>query len=213
MIYNCSCESMSGCVYIAWTGLWTEINLGSKLLLSCADQGVVLMLVRRDKENLVCVKEPESQDVEGRANLREMKNIPAKYVGESNFFSVRVLWNSTLFNARRDALKWLDDRGLEDLHKSVILNLLGRPPPESDHPDNMFPNTVDVTKLKKISGLPELNISQLKAVKYALDHRVALVQGPPGTGKTVTAAGIVYGMVMQEKAFETKRSPVLVWIN
>ncbi len=29
------------------------------------------MLVKRDKENLVCVKEPESQDVEGRANLRE----------------------------------------------------------------------------------------------------------------------------------------------
>ena len=101
----------------------------------------MLTLIRRDKENLVCVKEAGSQDGVGRANLREMKNIPAKYLGEPNFFSVRMLWNPSLFNARRDALKWLDDRGLEDLHKSVILHLLGRPPPESDHPENMLPNT------------------------------------------------------------------------
>lgn len=47
---------------------------------------------------------------------------------------------------------------------------------------------------KKFSapGLPELNASQIVAVKTALQNPLALIQGPPGTGKTVTSASIVF---------------------
>ena len=41
-------------------------------------------------------------------------------------------------------------------------------------------------------GLPELNQSQLYAVRQVLQQPLSLVQGPPGTGKTVTSATIVY---------------------
>ena len=41
-------------------------------------------------------------------------------------------------------------------------------------------------------GLPELNHSQVSAVKAVLQKPLSLIQGPPGTGKTVTSATIVY---------------------
>jgi regulator of nonsense transcripts 1 len=41
-------------------------------------------------------------------------------------------------------------------------------------------------------GLPELNHSQMYAVKSVLGKPLSLIQGPPGTGKTVTSASIVY---------------------
>uniref|UniRef100_A0A7S2RGG5 Upf1 domain-containing protein n=1 Tax=Mucochytrium quahogii TaxID=96639 RepID=A0A7S2RGG5_9STRA len=51
-----------------------------------------------------------------------------------------------------------------------------------------------------VKGLPELNQSQLKAIREALVKPLALIQGPPGTGKTVTSASLVYHMVKQNKA-------------
>ncbi|XP_057511259.1 regulator of nonsense transcripts 1 homolog [Actinidia eriantha] len=47
------------------------------------------------------------------------------------------------------------------------------------------------------AGLPELNASQIFAVKSVLQKPVSLIQGPPGTGKTVTSAAIVYHMAKQ----------------
>ena len=41
-------------------------------------------------------------------------------------------------------------------------------------------------------GLPELNHSQMYAVKSVLQKPLSLIQGPPGTGKTVTSASIVH---------------------
>lgn len=41
-------------------------------------------------------------------------------------------------------------------------------------------------------NLPELNHSQVYAVKSVLQKPLSLIQGPPGTGKTVTSASIVY---------------------
>nr|GMD79463.1 regulator of nonsense transcripts 1 homolog [Ipomoea batatas] len=46
-------------------------------------------------------------------------------------------------------------------------------------------------------GLPELNASQVFAVKSVLQKPISLIQGPPGTGKTVTSAAIVYHMAKQ----------------
>ena len=44
-------------------------------------------------------------------------------------------------------------------------------------------------------GLPELNHSQVFAVRSALQRPLCTIQGPPGTGKTVTSATIVYHLV------------------
>ncbi|KAG0018355.1 ATP-dependent helicase NAM7 [Entomortierella chlamydospora] len=41
-------------------------------------------------------------------------------------------------------------------------------------------------------NLPELNHSQVFAVKSVLQKPLSLIQGPPGTGKTVTSASLVY---------------------
>lgn len=46
-------------------------------------------------------------------------------------------------------------------------------------------------------GLPDLNHSQVSAVKTVLQKPLSLIQGPPGTGKTVTSATIVYHLVKQ----------------
>jgi regulator of nonsense transcripts 1 len=53
-------------------------------------------------------------------------------------------------------------------------------------------------------NLPDLNGSQVYAVKHALQRPLSLIQGPPGTGKTVTSATILYQLVKQH------RGPVLV---
>eukprot|EP01060_Flectonema_neradi_P034843 TRINITY_DN6245_c0_g3_i1.p1 TRINITY_DN6245_c0_g3~~TRINITY_DN6245_c0_g3_i1.p1 ORF type:complete len:1030 (+),score=189.36 TRINITY_DN6245_c0_g3_i1:47-3136(+) len=43
-----------------------------------------------------------------------------------------------------------------------------------------------------VQGLPELNHSQVSAVRNVLQKPLSLIQGPPGTGKTVTSATIIY---------------------
>lgn len=53
-------------------------------------------------------------------------------------------------------------------------------------------------------GLPDLNHSQVYAVKTALQRPLSLIQGPPGTGKTVTSAAIVFHLV------QLGQRPVLV---
>jgi regulator of nonsense transcripts 1 len=41
-------------------------------------------------------------------------------------------------------------------------------------------------------GLPDLNQSQVDAIRSVLQKPLSLIQGPPGTGKTVTSATIIY---------------------
>ncbi len=59
--------------------------------------------------------------------------------------------------------------------------------------------TLKVTLPRRYSapGLPELNHSQVSAVKSVLQKPLSLIQGPPGTGKTVTSASIVYQLAKQ----------------
>ena len=50
-------------------------------------------------------------------------------------------------------------------------------------------------KKYSVPGLPELDGSQINAVKSVLQKPLSLTQGPPGTGKTVTSATIIYHLV------------------
>jgi regulator of nonsense transcripts 1 len=59
---------------------------------------------------------------------------------------------------------------------------------------NPQPQALKTQMPKKMSApnLPELNMSQVFAVRNVLQKPLSLIQGPPGTGKTVTSATIVY---------------------
>src|SRR3546814_9195552 len=55
----------------------------------------------------------------------------------------------------------------------------------------------NLPKRFSVPGLPELNHSQLSAVKAVLQQPLSSIQGPPGTGKTVTSASLVYHLARQ----------------
>lgn len=66
-----------------------------------------------------------------------------------------------------------------------------------------MPKVIKVPRFPKrfsVPGLPELNHSQIVAVKAVLESPLSLIQGPPGTGKTVTSASIVYHLAKQSKS-------------
>ena len=62
----------------------------------------------------------------------------------------------------------------------------------------------NLPKKFSVPNLPELNHSQIFAVKSVLQKPLSLIQGPPGTGKTVTSATIVYHLA------KMNQGPVLV---
>ncbi|KAJ7999581.1 hypothetical protein DPEC_G00195900 [Dallia pectoralis] len=51
---------------------------------------------------------------------------------------------------------------------------------------------------------PDLNNSQTKAIREALDNQFTLIQGPPGTGKTVVGVHIVYWFFQQNLNVPTR---------
>ncbi|XP_062853543.1 3'-5' exoribonuclease HELZ2 [Trichomycterus rosablanca] len=53
------------------------------------------------------------------------------------------------------------------------------------------PSRLEIEGHKSL-GLPQLNVSQCKAIREALHKEFTLIQGPPGTGKTVVGVHIVY---------------------
>ena len=64
------------------------------------------------------------------------------------------------------------------------------------------PQPLAVTFPKRFTApnLPELNHSQVFAVKSILSKPLSLVQGPPGTGKTVTSATLVWHLAKLNQA-------------
>lgn len=61
------------------------------------------------------------------------------------------------------------------------------------------PLRINLPKIFSVPGLPELNHSQVNAVRNVLQAPLSLIQGPPGTGKTVTSASIVYQLSKQNQ--------------
>jgi regulator of nonsense transcripts 1 len=56
-----------------------------------------------------------------------------------------------------------------------------------------------ISKRVSAPNLPELNHSQVAAIKSVVTQLLSLIQGPPGTVKTVTSASIVYQMTKQNQ--------------
>lgn len=102
-------------------------------------------------------------------------------------FSVEFVWKSTSFDRMQAAMKTfaLDENSVSNY---IYHKLLG----------HELESQVIRTQMPKkftANNLPDLNHSQIFAVKSVLQKPLSLIQGPPGTGKTVTSATIVYHLV------------------
>ncbi|KAL2901632.1 Regulator of nonsense transcripts 1-like protein [Bienertia sinuspersici] len=118
--------------------------------------------------------------------LRASQGVP---VDITHGFSVDFVWKSTSFDRMQGAMKTfaVDETSVSGY---IYHHLLGHEV-EMQIVRNTLPRRFGAP------GLPELNASQVFAVKSVLQKPISLIQGPPGTGKTVTSAAIVYHMAKQ----------------
>ena len=111
-------------------------------------------------------------------------------------FAVDFVWKATSYDRMQTAMKALaiDENSVTSY---IYHRLLGH---------DVEANVLRAAVPKRINApnLPDLNHSQMLAVKSVLQKPFSLIQGPPGTGKTVTSATIVYHLA------STSRSQVLV---
>lgn len=106
-------------------------------------------------------------------------------------FSLEIVWIGTTYRRMKAALhRFL--RNSSCMSPNLQKKLLG-------HTGGV--DTLKVTLPSHIAapGLPELNHSQVAAVKAASTRALTLIQGPPGTGKTVTSATIAYHLARQHR--------------
>jgi regulator of nonsense transcripts 1 len=107
-------------------------------------------------------------------------------VNVTSGYEIECVWKSISYDRCQAALKAfaVDDTSVSGY---IYHKLLG-------HDVNETRLNIDMSGIKKWSApnLPELNQSQIAAVKMVLQQPLSLIQGPPGTGKTVTSASIVY---------------------
>ncbi|RKP38646.1 hypothetical protein BJ085DRAFT_22627, partial [Dimargaris cristalligena] len=99
-------------------------------------------------------------------------------------FTVDFVWNSTSFDRMQAALKKfaVDEMAVSGYLYHKLLGHDAEPPVLKAELPQRF----------SAPNLPELNHSQVFAVKSVLSQPLSLIQGPPGTGKTVTSATVVY---------------------
>jgi len=124
---------------------------------------------------------------EGDISL-EMRNsnVPTQI---SEGYIAEFVWKATSYDRMQNALKTF---AVDDTSVSGYLyhRLLGH---------DVEPQALKTNLPQRMSvpGLPDLNHSQLSAVRAVLQKPLSLIQGPPGTGKTVTSASLVYHLAKQ----------------
>ncbi|RIB22604.1 ATP dependent helicase [Gigaspora rosea] len=127
------------------------------------------------------IKIPNNVSDEVGLELRRNDNTPVEC---THNFSVDFVWKSTSFDRMQAAMKTfaVDETSVSGY---IYHKLLGH---------EVDPQVLRTQMPKRFSApnLPELNHSQVYAVKSVLQKPLSLIQGPPGTGKTVTSATIVY---------------------
>ncbi|KAJ1848022.1 ATP-dependent RNA helicase, partial [Coemansia sp. RSA 2703] len=104
--------------------------------------------------------------------------------GITEGFSVDFVWKSTTFDRMQSAMKRfavVEASVSEYIYHKLLGHEIDRVELDTKMPRHF-----------NAPGLPELNASQIDAIKSALRSPLSLIQGPPGTGKTVTASTLVY---------------------
>lgn len=127
------------------------------------------------------VKIPNNVSDEVALELRRPDGVPTDC---TTGFSVDYVWKSTSFDRMQSAMRTfaLDEKSVSGY---IYHKLLGH---------DLEPQVLRTQLPKRMSApnLPDLNSSQMSAVKSVLQKPLSLIQGPPGTGKTVTSASIVF---------------------
>ncbi|KAI9589511.1 regulator of nonsense transcripts 1 homolog [Glossina fuscipes] len=123
----------------------------------------------------------------------ELKSSAGAPIQCTSNFAVDFIWKCTSFDRMLRALKvFAMDR--KSVSNYIYARLLGHG--RNDGTDDVVFRG-PAPKQYSAPNLPDLNRSQVYAVKHALQRPLSLIQGPPGTGKTVTSATIVYQLVKQ----------------
>ena len=130
------------------------------------------------------IKIPNNQSDEVTIELRsrgDHKSVPTEC---THNFTADYVWKATSFDRMQLAMKTF---ALDEMSVSgyIFHRLLG-------HEVAAAPMKSQLPRKFSVPGLPELNGSQINAVKSVLQKPLSLIQGPPGTGKTVTSATIIY---------------------
>ncbi|EAU88694.1 ATP dependent helicase [Coprinopsis cinerea okayama7 len=127
------------------------------------------------------IKIPNNVSDEIGLELRRSDGVPSEC---THNFAADFVWKSTSFDRMQLAMKTfaVDEKSVSGY---IYHKLLG-------HEVEAQSLRTQMPKRFSAPGLPELNHSQMYAVKSVLQKPLSLIQGPPGTGKTVTSASIVY---------------------
>ncbi|TID18438.1 ATPase AAA+ type core [Venturia nashicola] len=130
------------------------------------------------------IKVPNNQSDEVTIELRtkgDHKSVPTEC---THNFTADYVWKATSFDRMQHAMKTF---AIDEMSVSgyIFHRLLG-------HEVAAAPMKTQMPRKFSVPGLPDLNASQIQAVKSVLQKPLSLIQGPPGTGKTVTSATIIY---------------------
>lgn len=141
------------------------------------------------------IKIPDNYSEEVGIEMKSNLNVPTE---KHSGFVVEFVWKSTSFDRMQQSLVKLANEDYASISPSILNRLLGR----NIEDDMIIPRILP--KAFTADNLPDLNKSQIDAIKHALQRPLSLIQGPPGTGKTVTSATIVYHLS------KASNKPVLV---
>ncbi|TVY16123.1 Regulator of nonsense transcripts 1-like protein [Lachnellula arida] len=130
------------------------------------------------------IKIPNNQSDEVTIELRKVGNDKSVPTECTHNFSADYVWKATSYDRMQFAMKTF---AVDEMSVSgyIFHKLLG-------HEVAAAPMKIQMPKKFSVPGLPELNSSQINAVKSVIQKPLSLIQGPPGTGKTVTSATIIY---------------------
>ncbi|CAK7204547.1 ATP-dependent RNA helicase [Sporothrix eucalyptigena] len=130
------------------------------------------------------IKIPNNQSDEVTLELRKTGNEKSVPTECTHNFSADYVWKATSYDRMQVAMKTF---AVDEMSVSgyIFHKLLG-------HEVAVAPMKTSMPKKFTAPALPELNGSQISAIKAVLSTPLSLIQGPPGTGKTVTSATIIY---------------------